>query len=124
MKGRENNKMEGTVFLYDREKTAIIYKEREYSYKEMIEGIKYYATLLQVEVDDRVMVCLGNRPESIMTLFSIWEKKGISVNVDASSTVEQLTYFIQDAEPKYIYRSEEHTSELQLRQYLVCRLLL
>src|SRR3712207_7437639 len=25
---------------------------------------------------------------------------------------------------KMVYRSEEHTSELQLRQYLVCRLLL
>src|SRR3712207_4980667 len=130
--------MEGTVFLYDRGKTAIIYKEKEYSYKEMIEGIKYYATLLQLEVDDRVMVCLENRPESMMTLFSIWERKGISVNVDAGSSIEQLTYFIQDAEPKYIYasdkniknvtnaveRSEEHTSELQSRQYLVCRLLL
>lgn len=100
--------MEGTVFLYDRGKTAIIYKEREYSYKEMIEGIKYYATLLQLETDDRVMVCLENRPESMMTLFSIWERKGISVNVDASSNVEQLTYFIQDAEPKYIYASDKN----------------
>ncbi|EHO19296.1 hypothetical protein HMPREF9466_01227 [Fusobacterium necrophorum subsp. funduliforme 1_1_36S] len=100
--------MEGTVFLYDRGKTAIIYKEREYSYKEMIEGIKYYATLLQLEADDRVMVCLENRPESMMTLFSIWERKGISVNVDASSNVEQLTYFIQDAEPKYIYASDKN----------------
>ena len=98
--------MEETVFLYDRGKTAIIYKEREYSYKEMIEGIKYYATLLQLEADDRVMVCLENRPESMMTLFSIWERKGISVNVDASSNVEQLTYFIQDAEPKYRERRQ------------------
>src|SRR5581483_4831198 len=26
--------------------------------------------------------------------------------------------------PRHLYRSEEHTSELQSRQYLVCRLLL
>src|SRR3712207_8783802 len=30
----------------------------------------------------------------------------------------------QDAEPYRLPRSEEHTSELQSRQYLVCRLLL
>src|SRR3712207_1678332 len=29
-----------------------------------------------------------------------------------------------DVDPKHIFRSEEHTSELQSRQYLVCRLLL
>src|SRR3712207_8675592 len=30
----------------------------------------------------------------------------------------------QDQEPRCAHRSEEHTSELQSRQYLVCRLLL
>ena len=104
--------MEGTVFLYDRQKTAIIYKEKEYSYKEMIEGIKYYATFLEIEAKDRVMVCLENRPESMMTLFSIWENKGISVNVDAGSTEEQLTYFIRDAEPKYIYASNKNIKNI------------
>lgn len=102
-----------TVFLYDRQKTAIIYKEREYSYREMIEGIKYYSTLLQLEPQDRVMVCLENRPESMMTLFSIWENKGISVNVDASSSVEQYVYFLKDARPKYIYVSNKNKKILE-----------
>lgn len=34
-------------FLHDRGKAAIIYKDREYSYKELITGIKYYSTLLK-----------------------------------------------------------------------------
>lgn len=100
--------MEKTIFLYDRQKTAIIYKDREYSYREVIEGIKYYATLLNLEKGDRVMVCLENRPESMTTLFSIWENRGISVNVDASSSVEQLLYFMEDATPKYVYYSNKN----------------
>src|SRR3712207_7768425 len=32
--------------------------------------------------------------------------------------------FFHSGFKKYVYRSEEHTSELQSRQYLVCRLLL
>src|SRR3712207_8547954 len=32
--------------------------------------------------------------------------------------------FARDAQPTQWFRSEEHTSELQSRQYLVCRLLL
>src|SRR3712207_8557551 len=31
---------------------------------------------------------------------------------------------VRPAHGKYLFRSEEHTSELQSRQYLVCRLLL
>lgn len=102
-----------TIFLYDRKKTAIIYKEREYSYQEMIEGIKYYSTLLHLEPKDKVMVCLENRPESMMTLFSIWENKGISVNIDASSSVEQLLYFLEDAKPKYIYASNKNKKAVE-----------
>lgn len=107
-KSRRVIRMQETIFLYDRQKTAIIYKEKEYSYREMIEGIKYYSTLLDLIPEDRVMVCLENRPESMMTLFSIWENKGISVNVDATSSVEQLVYFLQDANPKYIYASNKN----------------
>src|SRR3712207_8829894 len=33
-------------------------------------------------------------------------------------------YVIRSTMPRVVYRSEEHTSELQSRQYLVCRLLL
>src|SRR3712207_7490940 len=33
-------------------------------------------------------------------------------------------YCYDNSQPNYPYRSEEHTSELQSRQYLVCRLLL
>lgn len=105
--------VEKTIFLYDRQKTAIIYKEREYSYREMIKGIKYYSTLLSLEAKHRVMVCLENRPESMMTLFSIWENKGISVNVDASSSVEQFVYFLQDARPRYIYVSDKNKKTVE-----------
>src|SRR3712207_7632598 len=35
-----------------------------------------------------------------------------------------LPYILGDSNPKDPMRSEEHTSELQSRQYLVCRLLL
>src|SRR3712207_8645300 len=41
----------------------------------------------------------------------------------STSHIEKLSYITCDTF-KMFYRSEEHTSELQSRQYLVCRLLL
>src|SRR3712207_7871047 len=49
------------------------------------------------------------------------------LNLIANSNVAYLAShykFTRDEVMEYIHRSEEHTSELQSRQYLVCRLLL
>src|SRR3712207_8273249 len=43
---------------------------------------------------------------------------------EARFSAEQNAAVVVDAERYYRARSEEHTSELQSRQYLVCRLLL
>ena len=89
--------------LYDRNKAAIIYKDREYSYKELLTGIKYYSTLLDIKKDSKVVVYVENRPEIIQSFFSIWEKQGIAIVLDAGYTPEQLLYVFNDAEPEYIY---------------------
>lgn len=60
-------------FIYDRNKTAVIFGDREYSYKEIIKGIKYYSTLLKES--GKVVVTMENRPEMICSIFSIWDKK-------------------------------------------------
>lgn len=89
--------------LYDRNKAAIIYKDREYSYKELLTGVKYYSTLLNIKKDSKVVVYVENRPEIIQSFFSIWEKQGIAIVLDAGYTPEQLLYVFNDAEPEYIY---------------------
>ena len=95
-------------FLHDRKKAAIIYKDREYSYKELITGIKYYSTLLKIKKDDKIIVYIENRPEIIEALFSVWNSKGIGVVLDAGYTAEQLLYVFEDAEPQYIYATNKN----------------
>ena len=94
--------------LYDRNKAAIIYKDREYSYKELLTGIKYYSTLLDIKKDSKVIVYVENRPEIIQSFFSIWEKQGIAIVLDAGYTPEQLLYVFNDAEPEYIYATNKN----------------
>ncbi|MBS5789659.1 AMP-binding protein [Fusobacterium sp.] len=94
--------------LYDRNKAAIIYKDREYSYKKLLTGIKYYSTLLDIKKDSKVVVYVENRPEIIQSFFSIWEKQGIAIVLDAGYTPEQLLYVFNDAEPEYIYATNKN----------------
>src|SRR5947209_16744746 len=57
--------------------------------------------------------------------FRGWDLGGDQPNFWAFNRGKKsVTLNLQTPEGKEIFRSEEHTSELQSRQYLVCRLLL
>ncbi|WP_022820034.1 AMP-binding protein [Fusobacterium russii] len=94
-------------FLYDRQKTAVIYNEEKYSYKDVIRYVKFFANELKLKEGSKVAVMLENRPETIFALFSIWDKKSISINLDASYTAEQLAYVYNDSKPEYIFVSNK-----------------
>lgn len=94
-------------FLYDREKTAIIYNEDRYSYKDVIRYVKFFASKIEIQENKKVAVLLENRPETVFALFSIWDKKATSINLDASYNIEQLVYVFKDSEPAYIFVSNK-----------------
>src|SRR5947209_9353836 len=65
----------------------------------------------------------------IATSGQTFGSEGLSPNscyvTDANASEETKTMFLSGAQFRaFVRRSEEHTSELQSRQYLVCRLLL
>ena len=96
-------------FIISRDKPALIYKETEISYKELVRRILYYSDMLELDhPEDKVLVFLENRPEIAYAIFSIWEKKGISINVDAGSNANEIAYFLTDAKPKYLYTSNKN----------------
>ncbi|MGL5089182.1 MAG: AMP-binding protein [Fusobacteriaceae bacterium] len=95
-------------FIYDRKKTAVIYKDREYSYNEIIKTSKIYSNLLNIEKEDRVAIFMENRPEYIASVLSVWDKKGTCVNLDVSYTSEQLVYVFNDSAPKYMLTSNQN----------------
>src|SRR3712207_8311065 len=59
-----------------------------------------------------------------MVSFTGSTRAGILVAKAAADTVKRVHQELGGKSPNILLRSEEHTSELQSRQYLVCRLLL
>ena len=96
-------------YIISRDKPAIIYKESEISYKDLVRNILYYADMLNFnKLEDKVLVFMENRPEIAYAIFSSWEKNGISITVDASSSSKEVAYFIKDAKPMYLYTSNKN----------------
>ena len=96
-------------FVTDFNKKAVFYKNKEYSYKDIIRTAKYFSSLIEMKKnEDKAVIFMENRPEFICSFFGIWNSRGIPVNIDAGYTAEELEYILTDAEPKYIFTSEKN----------------
>src|SRR3712207_9003692 len=83
-----------------------------------------YTTLFRSRLAHRarvegVRVLLVRRPGDRLA-----DSQGRWAYVDGRPGVEGVWWSVRDSDAELVDRSEEHTSELQSRQYLVCRLLL
>lgn len=96
-----------TTFIGDSEKTALIGKDIHFTYRQLLEQIHSYATLVPDAKNQRVVIFSENRPEWIITLYAIWKSGGIAVPVDVFSTVEDVAYILSDSKPAAIFCSQE-----------------
>ena len=94
------------IFVKDYNKTAIIYDDREYSYKEVILSAKSFSERINIKKEDRVIIFMENRPELLFSFLGIWNKQGTCVCLDGGFSGEELIYYIKDCEPKYIFTSK------------------
>src|SRR3712207_7674080 len=69
-----------------------------------------------------VFVLMTQRRES--TIAEVREEVNLAVNLRVEEEVTKVLQLVAGLYGRLGHRSEEHTSELQSRQYLVCRLLL
>ncbi|GAB6065276.1 AMP-binding protein [Aquifex pyrophilus] len=94
-------------FLKERDKTALIYRGKEISYRELIENVNSFASLIDIIPDERVAVVMENRPEWVYTLFGTWKRGGILVPIDFMSTPEEIKYILNDSKPSLVFCSKE-----------------
>src|SRR3712207_8943564 len=64
----------------------------------------------------------GHGREKVKNSYNVIEIEDTVIRIGQHMFLEDAGRFVPVAE--HVFRSEEHTSELQSRQYLVCRLLL
>ncbi len=93
--------------IKDFKKTAIIAGDKKISYKEMLQRITHFAKFCPRERKAKTVIFSENREGWIYSLFAIWNNRGIAVPVDASSTVSDLEYILNDNKPDCIWTSRQ-----------------
>ena len=100
-------------FVKDYNKTAIIYDGKEISYKEAIVKSKIFSQEFPIKNEDKVIIFMENRPELLYSFLGTWDKSGTCVCLDASLSGEELVYYINDSDSKYIYTSQGNLPKVQ-----------
>ena len=88
--------------IKDFNKVAIMAGDKDISFKELINSVSAVAASLPVGKGEKCIIFSENREEWIYTVFAVWQKRGIVVPVDATSTVSDLAYILDDCTPECI----------------------
>ena len=86
---------------------AIISGERNITFSELLQRIALYSRKSPMKVGERILIFSENREGWIYAFYSVWANHGIAVPVDASSTVSDVAYIINDCNPVCVWTSRE-----------------
>ncbi len=99
--------------IKDSSNIAIIAGERNISFSELLQRITLYSHKYTLKAGERTLIFSENREGWIYAFYSVWENKGIAVPVDASSTVSDVAYIINDCKPVCVWTSRQKLDVLQ-----------
>ena len=86
---------------------AIISGERNITFSELLQRIALYSRKAPMKAGERMLIFSENREGWIYAFYSVWANHGIAVPVDASSTVSDVAYIINDCNPVCVWTSRE-----------------
>ena len=86
---------------------AIISGERNITFPELLQRIALYGRKAPMKAGERTLIFSENREGWIYAFYSVWANHGIAVPVDASSTVSDVSYIINDCNPVSVWTSRE-----------------
>ena len=88
--------------IKDFNRIAIMAGEKDITFTELIHNITAVANHLPIKQGEKCIIFSENREEWIFSVFAIWQKRSIVVPVDATSTVSDLAYILNDCAPECI----------------------
>ena len=93
--------------LKDSNKIAIIAGERNITYSELLQRVFIYSQFSPKEKGEKTLIFADNCAGWIFAFYSIWANHGVAVPVDASSTVSDVAYIINDCHPLCIWTTRK-----------------
>ena len=97
----------------DKNKVALYYKNEALTYKEFILNTKKIKQFTKIKEFTNNMIYMENRPELLYSFFAIWDSRATCVCIDASSTAEELTYYIDNSDVVKIFTTKMQVDKVK-----------
>jgi len=96
-------------------KSAVIVDEKSYSFNELdslSDGLSRFLNDSEVRRGDRVIVCQGNRVETIVAFWGILKSGGVICNIGVDTSSDNLNYIIADSQATALITTSEKLKEI------------
>jgi long-chain acyl-CoA synthetase len=101
------------LFIKPSAKTALIWKDENISYNEVLKNISAYSSLLTLNNFSKAAIVCENRPEWIYAFYAGWKKNACIVPIDYMSSVDDITFILNDCKPEYVFYSDTTKENIQ-----------
>jgi len=89
--------------LKNREKIAVIFGDKSYSFSELLKSVSACAKLINTKKSEKVLIFGDNSPEWIITFYAAWKNENIAIPIDTFSTPEEIAYILDDSTPELAF---------------------
>lgn len=93
--------------LKNKEGIALIFKDKEYTYKDILKLAGAYSKLIKTNQPDKVLIYSENNPQWIFAFYGAWNLGATVVPADPMSTATELAYIANDSKPEVMFCSKE-----------------
>ncbi|MCF8309675.1 MAG: AMP-binding protein [Bacteroidales bacterium] len=93
--------------LKRRDGEALIYKDKHYSYDDLLKHANAYGQYLEQYRPEKVMIFSENRPEWIFAFYGSWLNQATVIPADPMSAASDISYMAADSEPEVLFCSAE-----------------
>ena len=94
-------------------KIAIITSGHDVTYAELLQRVAQFARKTPKGKNTKTVIFSENRIGWAYSFFSIWLNEGIAIPVDASSTVGDVAYILNDCQPDAVWVSKDREAVLR-----------
>lgn len=99
--------------MIDLNKFAIIAGKHNVTYSELLQRVSQFARKTPKGKETKTVIFSENREGWAYSFFSVWQQEGIAVPVDASSTVGDVAYILNDCKPDAVWVSKDREAILR-----------
>jgi len=101
------------VFLKDYNKTAMILKDQQVSYLEVIKKVNAFSKLITLENFSKVAIFSENRLEWVYSFYAVWMEKAVPVTIDYLASSDDVAFILNDCKPEIIFYSNTTKEALE-----------